>query len=71
MNFSSSLGFQLFYTRGWECWIAMIPLHKQGSVAFPKQIIRQQIFNTFLELRRRFKDILADYAKMELLQKHL
>lgn len=34
----------------------MIPVHKQGSVAFPKQIIRQQTFNTFLELRRRFKD---------------
>lgn len=62
MNFSSSLGFQLFYERGWECWIAMIPVHKQGFVAFPKQIIRQQTFNTFLELRRKFKDILADYA---------
>lgn len=62
MNFSSSLGFQLFYERGWECWVAMIPVHKQGFVAFPKQIIRQQTFNTFLELRRKFKDILADYA---------
>lgn len=40
----------------------MKPVHKQGSVAFPKQIIRQQTFNSFLELRRKFKDILADYA---------
>jgi len=62
MNFSNSLGFQLFYERGWECWIAMIPVHKKGSVAFPKQIIRQQTFNTFLALRTRFKNILANYA---------
>ena len=62
MTFSNSLGFQLFYERGWECWIALIPMHQMHSVALSIQQVRQQALATFLQLRENFKNTLMALA---------
>ncbi|XP_062597385.1 uncharacterized protein LOC134258817, partial [Saccostrea cucullata] len=62
MTFSNSLGFQLFYERGWECWIGLIPVHQMHSVALSKQQVRQQTLATFFQLRESFKTSLMTLA---------
>lgn len=64
-SFNQSLGFQLFYENGWECWIALIasPQHeKRVTAQLPKNLIKRRSYLVFMALRDAFKKQLVTYA---------
>jgi hypothetical protein len=62
MTFCNSVGFQLFYERGWECWIGLIPIHQRNSVALSNVQTREQTANFVKYVREKFKAILVSLA---------
>lgn len=61
-NFTHSVGIQLFYEHGWECWLALIPIHKIGTVKLNKDVILLQTYNAFQSVRIGLRKKLAELA---------
>lgn len=56
LNFNHSVGFQLFYEAGWECWIGIIPKFGQRAYALESKGINELCKSYFIGVRHRFQD---------------
>lgn len=68
-NFNNSVGFQLFYESGWECWVGLLP-----SPPFAKDRIRQASVEHFqmlkINLRLKFAFLAKHKIALKTLQKN-
>ena len=62
-NFNKSVGFQLFYERGLECYIALIPSNDSHQrQEWSQEIIRTVSLQSFQQLKSNFRNNLHGYA---------
>lgn len=68
-NFNNSVGFQLFYESGWECWVGLLPSRKRPP--FAKDRIRQASVEHFQMLKINLRLKFAFLAKHKIALKTL
>ena len=54
-NFRHSVGFQLFYEHGWECWLGLLPCVRSGHPEVRKDILKEQSFLYFTRIKTWFQ----------------
>lgn len=54
-NFRHSVGFQLFYEHGWECWLGLLPCVRSGHPEVRKDILKEQSFLYFTRMKTSFQ----------------
>lgn len=61
-NFHNSVGFQLFYEHGWECWLGLMPDTSARVYALTKEVIRVDALGAFEKFRCDLQTELSQYA---------
>ncbi|MES9905330.1 MAG: hypothetical protein ABW168_21975 [Sedimenticola sp.] len=62
-NFDNSVGIQLFYENGWECWLGLIPDATVRSIRLSRDVIRSEAYVAFEQVRVLLRTKLSEYAK--------
>jgi hypothetical protein len=54
-HFRNSVGFQLCYEYGWECWLALVPAVKSCHCEVRKDILKEKSFSYFSRVKTSFQ----------------
>jgi hypothetical protein len=61
-NFRNSVGIQLFYEYGWECWLGIIPSQGKPGHEMVKENLKSFCFRYFQEIKGKFQRKLNEFC---------
>ncbi|WAR18178.1 hypothetical protein MAR_000016 [Mya arenaria] len=64
-NFRHSVGFQLFYEYGWECWLGLVPCFRSGQPEVRRDVLKEQSIRYFTSVKNSFQRKLQNLCLAE------